>query len=123
VLERARNRTRVNGSGDPLIEGHNLDLGGGRSTGEPTTGAPKQSPAAAPTVKAAQDAIREKWDELSGRREAVDGFEKEVIEEALEAFDGIIARAARLLSVPRTGLISRMDKLEIDPDKFKDRQR
>jgi sigma-54-specific transcriptional regulator len=123
VLERARNRTRVNGSGDPLIEGHNLDLGGGRSTGEPTTGAPKQSPAAAPTRKAAQDAIREKWDELSGRREAVDGFEKEVIEEALEAFDGIIARAARLLSVPRTGLISRMDKLAIDPDKFKDRQR
>jgi len=31
-----------------------------------------------------------------------------------------VARAARILSVPRTGLISRMATLEIEPEKFKD---
>ena len=42
------------------------------------------------------------------------------VESALEITGGIVARAARLLSVPRTGLISRMATLEIDPDQFKD---
>ena len=105
-----------------MIEGRHLGLGGERAEGRQAIGKPKLSAASAPTVGAAQDVIREKWDQLTGRREGVDEFEKEIIEEALAASDGIIARAARLLSVPRTGLISRMGKLEIDPDKFKNRQ-
>ena len=40
---------------------------------------------------------------------------------ALAACGGIVARTARMLSVPRTGLISRMATLEIDPEKFKNR--
>jgi DNA-binding NtrC family response regulator len=122
VMERARNRARASGSGDPLIEGRHLDLGGELSAGEQPFGRPKPKLTSAPTVGAAQDAIREKWHQLADRREGVDEFEKEIIEEALTACDGIIAKAARLLSVPRTGLISRIDRLAIDPDKFKDRR-
>jgi DNA-binding NtrC family response regulator len=106
-----------------VIEGRHLDVGGERSKGSQSIGKPKSSSATPLTVSAAQDVIREKWGQLTTRREGVDEFEREVIEEALAAYDGIIARAARLLSVPRTGLISRMDKLGIDPDRFKDRQR
>jgi len=122
VLERARNRTRANGSGDPLIEGRHLGLGGERADGRRPIATPKSSSAAPLTVSGAQDVIREKWTQLTTRREGVDEFEREVIEEALAAHDGIIVRAARLLSVPRTGLISRMDKLGIDPDQFKNRR-
>lgn len=119
-MERARNRARASDQVDPLIEGCHLDLGGEPRSGEPTR---KPKPASTPTsgIGAFHDAIREKWSQLGDRRQSVDDFEKEIIEEALEASGGIIAKAARLLSVPRTGLISRIDKLAIDPDEFKDR--
>jgi len=117
VLERARNRVRAGGSEDRLIEGRHLDLAGTR----PSRG-PKPATTSSATVSAADDGIRAKWEQLAERRDNVDAFEREVIEEALAASGGTIARAARVLSIPRTGLISRMAKLEIDPDKFKDRR-
>jgi DNA-binding NtrC family response regulator len=53
----------------------------------------------------------------------LDTIEKKVIEDALAACGGIVARTARVLSVPRTGLISRMATLEIDPEQFKERSK
>jgi DNA-binding NtrC family response regulator len=53
----------------------------------------------------------------------LDTLEKTVIEDALAACGGIVARTARVLSVPRTGLISRMATLEIDPEQFKERSK
>ena len=121
VLERARNRARANDSNRAVIESGHLDLPDAqRSAGARGTGASSSAPST-PTVSAARDVIREKWELLAERKEGVDAFEREVIEEALAASDGTIAKAARLLSLPRTGLISRIGKLGIDPEKFKDR--
>jgi len=47
----------------------------------------------------------------------LDAIEKEIIKDALEMCEGVVARTARQLSVSRTGLISRMATLEIDVDK------
>ncbi|MEM7437729.1 MAG: helix-turn-helix domain-containing protein, partial [Myxococcota bacterium] len=88
------------------------------------SGPPASSPSAPPSgarPNPTHDAIRQKWEELAQRRANVDVYERETIEEALTVCDGTIARAARLLSVPRTGLISRMAKLQIDPEQFKGR--
>ena len=49
--------------------------------------------------------------------------EKAIIEETLAACEGFVARAARVLSMSRTGLISRMATLEIDADEFRRRRR
>jgi DNA-binding NtrC family response regulator len=46
-------------------------------------------------------------------------LEKEIIEQALAACGGVVARAARELSMSRTGLISRIATLEIDSDRFR----
>ena len=80
-------------------------------------------PSSSALAGSAHEAIIRKWEELADRRASVDAHEKETIEEALAACGGTIARTARLLSVPRTGLISRMAKLQIDPERFKDRGR
>lgn len=121
VMERARNRVRASGSTQSLIQGSHLDLKDvqARRTRDPE-GA--QQPSPPEFDSGTQDAIRNKWEELSSRKATVDAHEKDTIEEALTVCDGKIARAARLLSVPRTGLISRITKLEIDPEKFKDRK-
>jgi DNA-binding NtrC family response regulator len=120
VLERARNRTRASDPESSMIEARHLDLpeaaSGAKRSREAAEGAPQVR-----TVGDALDVIRKRWDELAERKEDIDAFEKEVIEEALAACGGTIAKAARLLSVPRTGLISRIGKLGIDPERFKDR--
>jgi anaerobic nitric oxide reductase transcription regulator len=122
VLERARNRARANDSGEPMIEGRHLDLTSSQSRSEQPIGEPRPGKPSTPTVSAALDVIRDKWHQLAERKDAVDAFEREVIEDALAASGGTIAKAARLLSVPRTGLISRIGKLGIDPENFKDRE-
>jgi len=122
VMERARNRARAEGSSDPVIEARHLDLQGLGPAVAPNRG-PRVSPEPATGVEAAHDAIRKKWDALEERRASVDDYERDTIEEALAACQGTIARAARLLEIPRTGLISRMAKFEIDPGKFKKRSR
>ena len=68
-----------------------------------------------------QGGIQERWQQLGDQKADVDALEKVIIEDALAACHGIVARTARMLSVPRTGLISRMATLAIDPERFKSR--
>ncbi len=53
------------------------------------------------------------------RERGLEALEKEIIEEALAACGGVVLRTARELSVSRTGLLSRMTTLKIDPGEFK----
>jgi DNA-binding NtrC family response regulator len=70
-----------------------------------------------------RDGIQARWQQLAEQKTNLDTIEKKVIEDALAACGGIVARTARVLSVPRTGLISRMATLEIDPEQFKERSK
>ncbi len=115
VLKRARNRARANGSKDPVIEARHLDLGNGQAPAE------SRRPSVRPSVHPGHDEIRERWGNLSGQQEQLDSLERAVIEDALAMCDGIVARTARMLDVPRTGLISRMGRLDIDASRFKER--
>lgn len=115
VLKRARNRARASGTTDAVIEAQHLDLGEGRAAVE-------SSPAVArPSSSAGHDEIRNRWQSLAGRQQELDAAERAVIEEALAVCHGVVARTARMLDVPRTGLISRMGRLDIDPSRFKER--
>jgi DNA-binding NtrC family response regulator len=107
VVERARNRVRAAGTGDPVIEASHLDLDGGSAV----TPAPKGQ--AFPTP------LRDKWARLSGKKGDLEALEKELIEEALAACGGVVLRTARELDVSRSGLMSRMTTLGIDAEKFK----
>jgi DNA-binding NtrC family response regulator len=112
VLERARNRVRAEGSGDPVIEARHLDLHG--------QSANRAGPATAD--QALPNGVRDKWKRLADQRQTLDTLEREIIEEALSACGGVVLRAARELSVSRTGLMSRIATLEIAPEKFKPKQ-
>jgi DNA-binding NtrC family response regulator len=116
TLKRARNRARASDSTDPVIEARHLDLGSGQSPSE------SRPPSVRPSAHPAFDDIRGRWEELGGRQEELDALERGVIEDALAACHGIVARTARMLDVPRTGLISRMSRLDIDPARFKERR-
>ena len=114
VLERARNRARANGSNEAVIEARHLGLD---DTGLIESGAPRgssTSPDPGP-----QEGIEGRWQQFTDQKADLDGIEKALIEDALAACKGIVARTARMLSVPRTGLISRMATLGIDPEQFK----
>lgn len=117
VLERARNRARTGGSEDPVVEAKHLDLGDNPVVVE------SRPPSTPSGDDVGPNGVEERWQELSEERQRLDATEKAIIEEALSACDGIVARTARLLSVPRTGLISRMATLDIDPERFKERRR
>jgi len=113
VLERARNRAHAKGLADPVIEARHLDLEAGasvrvRKSTPPSTASDSPGPE-----------IQERWKHLGEQKQDLDTLEKGIIEDALKACDGIVARTARMLSVPRTGLISRMATLDIDPEQFK----
>jgi Nif-specific regulatory protein len=114
VLERARNRLRVSDATDPVIEARHLDLEGEH----PVRGAPRR-PAPQSTGGPPSNQIEDRWNQLAEQKEALDVLEKGIIEDALATCEGIVARTARMLGVPRTGLISRMATLEIDPEMFK----
>jgi DNA-binding NtrC family response regulator len=107
VIERARNRVRAKGSGDPVIEAGHLDLNG------------DAAPTPAPKGQAFPTTIRDKWQRLSGKKGDLEALEKQLIEEALAACGGVVLRTARELDVSRSGLMSRMTTLDIDPEKFK----
>ncbi len=110
VIERARNRARVRGSREMVIEGMHLDLERGSSGGE-STSRPRGEPF--------PEELRDKWKLLTDRKQNLESLEKEVIEETLAACGGVVLRAARELAVSRSGLLSRMATLEIDSSKFK----
>jgi transcriptional regulator with GAF, ATPase, and Fis domain len=116
VLKRAKNRARAAGASDPVIEASHLDLGNGQPPTE------SRSPSVRPSAHPAASDIRTRWESLGGRQEELDALERGVIEDALAACHGIVARTARMLDVPRTGLISRMGRLDIDPARFKERR-
>ena len=116
VLERARNRARGEGVPDPVIEARHLDLG----AGEPGLPLPNSVPPRSGSDSSTPH-IQERWKQLGAQKQDLDSLEKGIIEDALRACDGIVARTARMLSVPRTGLISRMATLEVDPEQFKRR--
>jgi len=116
VLERARYRSRAGGSTDSLIEAHHLDLDGEHAVRGIST------PCAAPTPAGSPDAeVESRWRNLGEQKQGLDVVEKAIIEDALAACSGIVAKTARMLSVSRTGLISRMATLEIDSESFKNR--
>ena len=114
VLERARNRARANSPEESVIEGEHLGIGG---AGGVAAGTPRSS-SISPDTRT-QGGIQERWQQLGNQKADVDALEKAIIEDALAACHGIVARTARMLSVPRTGLISRMATLAIDPERFK----
>ena len=116
VLKRARNRARARGSNDPVIEAQHLDLGDDPMPAEPRPASVR------PSVNPGQDEIRSRWKSLDAQQQQLDSLERAVIEDALAACHGIVARTARMLDVPRTGLISRMGRLDIDPSRFKERR-
>lgn len=116
VLERARNRVRASESDDPVIEARHLDLDGAHSLRAPVT-----PPCSHPGAGSLGDQVHARWKQLGEQKEGLDVLEREIIEDALTACGGIVARTARMLSVPRTGLISRMATLDVDPEKFKSR--
>ena len=116
VMERSRNRARAAGSESKIRRSH-LDLDAqGATLSQSSRDGRKATSSASDTGEAS---VREKWSRLAEHQAQVDAFEKETIEEALAACNGTIAQAARLLELPRTGLISRIAKLEIDPERFK----
>ena len=115
VMERARNRARRDNSDEPIIEARHLDLAGQpaesvieRVVSEPPEGDGSQ-----------QSAIQERWAQFGQQKDGLDSMERGIVEDALALAGGNLAKTARLLSVPRTGLISRMATLGISRDKYK----
>jgi DNA-binding NtrC family response regulator len=116
VLKRALNRARAGGSQDAVIESKHLDLGDPQGPNEP-------SPAQAqPSAHPAHGDIRDRWQRLTEEQSQLESLERGVIEDALAMCHGIVARTARMLDVPRTGLISRIGRLDIDAERFKERK-
>jgi DNA-binding NtrC family response regulator len=116
VLERARNRARANNPKDAVIEARHLGLEAAGPVDTRPTRASSMS-----SDPRNRDGIQGRWQELADQKSDLDDLEKAIIEDALAACEGIVARTARMLSVPRTGLISRMATLDIDPERFKSR--
>ena len=117
VLERARNRARANDSNEAVIEARHLGLDGDGAVESRVPRGSSTSP-----DPGMQDGIEGRWHQLSDEKAALDAIEKAIIEDALAACKGIVARTARMLGVPRTGLISRMATLNIEPEQFKRRR-
>lgn len=113
VLERARSRAHVDQSDDAIIEARHLDVGGGGDA---------LAVAREPEVPQGGDLVS-RWRQIAVRRDDLDAMERAIIEDTLAACEGFVARAARVLSLPRTGLISRMATLSIDADQFRRRRK
>ena len=114
VLERARSRARVSNGDDPVIDAEHFDLPSDTSSPSPPSEAPD-------TLEEGDIATR--WQKILETRDSLEASEKAIIEETLAACEGFVARAARVLSLSRTGLISRMSTLEIEADEFRRRRR
>ena len=115
VLERARNRARASDRRDPIIDAGHFDLPADTSSPPP--------PAAEWSDAFEGGDIATRWQKILETRDDLEAAEKAVIEETLAACEGFVARAARVLSLSRTGLISRMATLQIEADQFRRRRR
>lgn len=109
VLERAKNRARRDGD-QRLIDVQHLDV---------SCGATENSDDGSSNAGAISSPLEKKWRRLVGERERLDELEKDIIEEALEECQGVVLRAARELSVSRSGLLSRITTLKIDAKRYK----
>jgi transcriptional regulator with GAF, ATPase, and Fis domain len=103
VLQRARLRALVRDPAGELIGAADLDL---REPGVPD--GPSASAAAALPAD-----LGSAWRTLVQARTELDARERALIEDALTRHDGVVARAAQDLGVPRTSLISRMQTLGV----------
>ena len=112
VLERARNRVRGEGVKDAIIEGKHLGLGGAPASvrPDPTTGADER----------ALEDLGKRWTHLTEQQASLEHAERQIVVDALRACKGIVAKTARVLGIPRTGLISRISTWGLDVDDFKD---
>ncbi|MEM8609273.1 MAG: sigma 54-interacting transcriptional regulator [Myxococcota bacterium] len=113
AMERARNRVLASGSDEPVVTVKHLDLPGASVAEE----APDPAPSRPGTPK---DELKRRWHQYTQEKEGLEDVEKKIIEDTLSVCGGVVARAARILSLPRTGLISRLATLGIDADEFKD---
>lgn len=116
AMERARNRVRASDSNEPVIGVRHLDLTG-RDVADREEPTPSEVSGGTGSPK---DEVRQRWQEFGTQKQSLEEIERKIIEDALSICGGVVARTARVLSVPRTGLISRMATLEIDPESFKD---
>jgi Nif-specific regulatory protein len=112
TLERARNRARGEGVKDAIVEGKHLGLGGAPASvrPDPSTGADELE-----LVD-----LGKRWKALTEEQASLDDLERQIVVDALRACKGIVAKTARVLSMPRTGLISRISTWGVDVDDFKD---
>ncbi len=115
VLERARNRARGDDLADPVIQAHHLGLDVPAEVLPATSGGG--------TDQRSLEAISHRWNQLTEQQGTLQALEQEIVVEALRACKGIVAKTARLLSIPRTGLISRIATFGIDVDALKDQDR
>lgn len=115
VMERARNRVLASDSDEPVVTVRHLDLP--LDSGVAESQEPSDSSPATGTPK---EELKRRWREYAGQKEGLEDVEKKILEDTLSVCGGVVARAARILSVPRTGLISRLATLGIDADEFKD---
>lgn len=63
--------------------------------------------------------LHERWRKLQARRGELDEHERGLLMEAMTTTGGAQSRAARLLGVPRTGLLSRLKRHAIDKDAYR----
>ncbi len=114
VLARARNRARASGAPDPVIEARHLDPEMRSSAGQPVGDDGDTSPGEPPCKDPPS-----RWHQLLEQKAELEALEKQIIEDTLAACGGVVSRTARLLSLPRSSLVSRMATLGIDPEKLK----
>ena len=108
TMERAKNRALAANEQANAIEARHLDL--------PRPGASFRTipESVHPTIEAIPgQEVKQRWEQLADRREELDAIERQIIQDVLVKHEGVVAKAARALSVSRTGLISRMATLEV----------
>ncbi|HJL03101.1 MAG TPA: sigma 54-interacting transcriptional regulator [Polyangiaceae bacterium LLY-WYZ-15_(1-7)] len=110
VVRRARDRALAeDADADTLDLRHvrDADLVGGAGG---STAPPRQAPARPATPSTPGDA----YAALQAERAALEERERAVLRAALDAHDGVVARVARTLGVPRTTLVSRLERLGVE---------
>ncbi|MCA9574649.1 MAG: sigma-54-dependent Fis family transcriptional regulator [Myxococcales bacterium] len=109
LLQRAVHRARAEGdtAGTQMIQTRHLGLTMGTS------------PTPLPPAATSKDiSLSDRWRQLELDRDALDTRERDAITAAMTKSAGVVNRAARLLGVPRTSLLSRMKRLGIDKLEF-----
>ena len=112
VMQRAKNRALAADEQANTIETRHLDLAAPDASVRAIPDSPRPTTDATP-----RQAVKERWEQLTERRDELEAMERAIIQDTLFKYRGVVAKAARELSVSRTGLISRMATLDIETDK------